>query len=340
VNVVHAMEVPIVLGIQDMTPSGFEGVLGFYTEWIHPSVALTVVVPFLFGLGRRATAIHLTLTFCASDVANLLLKCALAGDRPYWASASVRQFPMTCEGGYGLPSGHVQAFSAVTYFLLTRLRASRAVFAVHALLVIVGAYSRVYTGAHFPSQTLLGWAVGAAFGVGGQRLLAGPQASRLLGPGTKPLRRAGLLAAFAAAGAAAMVLTYAALELVGRDPFASLAHARAACHSARGVIGLVFETAAKILGVLLGVAAVALVFPSVDGPEHTTSARCALAALGVALHRQAMGRLGEEARALSDGPDGPASVGIAAALGAAGIMLAAPLSLLPLLPSLATPKVR
>jgi len=334
------MEVPLVLGIQSATPASLEAALKVYTEWIHPTVALTVVFPLLLGLGRRAVALHLALTFCTSDVANLLLKCTLAGDRPYWASPSVRQFPMTCEGGFGMPSGHLQAFTAVSYFLLARLRASYAVFGVHAFFVIVGAYSRVYTGSHFPSQTLLGWAVGAAFGLGGHRLLRGQEVAKLLGPGARPARRAGALAGFAAACAAAMASAYVLLELAGRDPLASLAHARAACHSARGVLGLVFETASGLFGVLLGVAAVSLACPCTDGMERMTPVRCVLAALGVVAHQQAMVRLKGDVGAFGDGPDGPRSVFIALVLGFSSIVLAAPLSLLPLLPSLALPKLR
>lgn len=333
VNSLHAIEVPLVVAAQAATPQWLEDALGTYTEWIHPTSAFTVVGPLLFALMKQSLATQMLLVFGIADLVNLVLKWLLAGDRPYWASQDVRQFPMTCEGGYGMPSGHVQAFTTVTYFCLARVRAARAAFAGHAALVSVGAYSRVYTGAHFPSQTVVAWVVGAMFGLGGHELLATARAGSWLGARAPQRRRLAALAGITGLSVTLVLGIFVAVRLSGRDPLASLVRADAACRSARGVIGLVWETAARVWGMLLGLTAAAAVLPWTDDVllelkgSHSRW-RLVLAVAAVILHSQCLGVVTEVAKHARDGPDGPASVVISAFLGFAGVAFAAPLGML------------
>lgn len=186
----HHLEIPYVVEIQEITPKWLEMALATYTEWIHPSSVLSIIVPLLFGLMQRALAVDLVLVSCSADILNLILKWLFMGDRPYWASNQVRQFPMTCEGGFGMPSGHVQAFTAATTFLLLRFGVGSVGFAVQIFLVVIGGYSRIYTGSHFPSQTVLGWAVGVGCGVGGHRGLSwSPNTANVLNTRSSEFRR-------------------------------------------------------------------------------------------------------------------------------------------------------
>lgn len=328
VNTLHAAEVPIVVAVQAATPHWLEEALALYTEWIHPNTAFTFVAPLLFALAKRAVAMHLLVVCACTDITNLVLKWLIAGDRPYWASEDVRQFRMTCEGGYGMPSGHVMAFTAVTYFLLARLRAPRYLYVFHAALVCIGAYSRVYTGAHFPSQTMAGWAVGATYGLSGHRILASGGASPYVGAKAAGMTRSLIFAGLAALLLSGVLALFYGLHHGGRDPMASVLEARRACRSELGVIGLVSETAARVLGVLLGVAASSLwtpctdeVFPLNFGVLDALRGATALGAISI--HSRCLGALAIVAKDLSDGPDGPLSILLAASQGLACVVLAA-----------------
>jgi len=222
---------------------------------------------------------------------------------------------MTCEAGYGFPSGHVQAFTAATYFLLTRWSAPRAVLAVHALFVVTGAYSRVYTGAHFPSQTAAGWVIGGAFGLCGHLALsASGLAARL--SDLRPMRRAVPAAGLLVACACCVLTAYLLLLQVGSDPLGSLPKARGACVSSRGVVGLAFESAARVFGIMAG--AVAVVAWAPLGPEAgAPPLKRVLLVLAVVLLSRRLLDAGEVRASASygDGADGPASVCLAAVFG-------------------------
>lgn len=326
VNAVHAAEIPLVLAVQASTPDWLQAGLELYTEWIHPVTALTVAAPVFFGLGRRTLAVNFILVVSTSDIANTLLKWVFAGNRPYWSSQDVRQFAMTCEAGYGMPSGHVQAFTTATYFLIMRLCVSRTILVAHCAVIVLAAYSRVYTGAHFPSQTLAAWGVGATFGLGGHRLISSPLVAGCFSADQSRLKRFIAVKCLGALCATVAIGTFCMLGHLGRNPLESLAHAHAGCRSSRGVIGLVFESAAGVLGALAGVAAVVAVGPCTDSREPINFRQLS-AAVGCALTlRLALNAAAKAAAAvLSDGPDRPRSVGLAFAVSFLRVALAAPL---------------
>jgi hypothetical protein len=56
--------------------------------------------PILEGL--NPTGLICLLSLLAADWTNLNLKFIAQGDRPYWVSPLVREFPHTCESGYGM----------------------------------------------------------------------------------------------------------------------------------------------------------------------------------------------------------------------------------------------
>ncbi|CAE8608282.1 unnamed protein product [Polarella glacialis] len=315
VNALHLAEVPLVL---------------FAQRAFHPTMAFTALAPFLFAVSRRALAIELLLVFCVADLSNLVIKWVIAGNRPYWVDPEVWQFPMTCEGGWGMPSGHMQAFSTVTYFIIFRTRAHKAWFMPHGAMCALGAYSRVYTGSHFPSQTLAGWALGLTFGFFGSRLFECLDASQQLHRGTRLLRISYLGSLIGVLGI--MVFgVHAALELAGLDPLTSLPLARGACRTGK-VVGLIWEGTAKVFGVLIGTAAVAVLqWPcSKDAPALAQGVlhRWTSVAGLMTAHHLLLDRFATSAAAYNDGPDGPTTLLSCAAIGYLNVVLAAGLACL------------
>jgi membrane-associated phospholipid phosphatase len=54
----------------------------------------------------RLLALNIIVGLVSTDWLNALLKWPLRGDRPYWHDDRVKEFTVTCESGYGMPSGH------------------------------------------------------------------------------------------------------------------------------------------------------------------------------------------------------------------------------------------
>lgn len=72
----------------------------------------------LVTLGAKA-AIRIAIATLAADFLNAVAKWIMIplGDRPYWYDPRVREFHMTCETGYGMPSGHAMVTAAAWFSL-------------------------------------------------------------------------------------------------------------------------------------------------------------------------------------------------------------------------------
>ncbi|MFE1168973.1 phosphatase PAP2 family protein [Nocardiopsis sp. NPDC058789] len=115
---------------------------------------VTVFWCFHASLGAR-----LFVAVIASAVVNNLLKSVLYGSRPYWFDPRVTGYSQ--HSSFGMPSGHSQA-AVVTYgYLAARSGRRSLVWAAVAVIALV-AFSRVYLGAHYFSDVVVGLAVGGA----------------------------------------------------------------------------------------------------------------------------------------------------------------------------------
>lgn len=116
--------------------------------------------------GRRERAFDVLVAIALALVLTTMLKYAIGRERPIdvlGAGARIVPVPLSAEDDPAFPSGHVSraaAFAAVLSFHRRRLSAPL------GLLVLAEAISRIYVGAHWPTDTiggaLLGLAIGAA----------------------------------------------------------------------------------------------------------------------------------------------------------------------------------
>ncbi len=63
-----------------------------FTESIHPSCAITAVVPFLIFTHQWKQAYLLAFIFSCSDMTNAILKVTARGNRPYWSDKGTLAF--------------------------------------------------------------------------------------------------------------------------------------------------------------------------------------------------------------------------------------------------------
>ena len=116
----------------------------------------------LWSKGRRADAIDFVLVLALAEISSLLLKLALGVERP---DGNILPAPFDDRSGNAFPSGHTtRAFVAAT-FLALRLRDWRWGAPLLAYATVMG-LSRIYVGAHWPSDVIGGAALGIAWAVG------------------------------------------------------------------------------------------------------------------------------------------------------------------------------
>ncbi len=126
--------------------------------WTGEAAFYILLLPLLYWLVDRSTAVRLTLLFLASAYLNAVAKAILAQPRPF--AYDPRVLMLTSATGGGLPSGHAQ--NAVVLWGYLALRWKRRLFtALAALLIVLVSLSRVYLGVHFPTDILGGWLLGA-----------------------------------------------------------------------------------------------------------------------------------------------------------------------------------
>jgi undecaprenyl-diphosphatase len=143
------------------TPPGLFPLMRFVSvfgnSWTPYAMTTATAIAFLL-FRRRSEAFGLILSAGGSGLINSLLKAVVARPRP--APNLVMSFPTTITRSF--PSGHVTFYVCyfgflffVAYALLRRGSVvRRLVLTLAALPVLLVGFSRVYLGAHWPSDTL------------------------------------------------------------------------------------------------------------------------------------------------------------------------------------------
>jgi len=122
-------------------------------------LGLTAVF-FIFGLLMRRKKMWIGSLFLAGAIFLLGLSVSVLRDvferpRPYAVLSGVTFIGTT--DGWSFPSGHAALFSVFGTFMILHFKKARAYWVA---IIMLGGLSRVYQGAHYPSDVLGGWLIG------------------------------------------------------------------------------------------------------------------------------------------------------------------------------------
>jgi undecaprenyl-diphosphatase len=142
------------------------GLANQYLGWIFSILTrlgstdpILVVSVLLFAVGRKKEGTLLFTSVIIGSLVTLPLKLAIPRPRPYATVPATIAYGM--ELGSSFPSGHsMRAFASAC--VLSRFW-SRFTLAFYLLAALV-AFSRIYLGLHYPSDTLIGASIGLIVG--------------------------------------------------------------------------------------------------------------------------------------------------------------------------------
>ena len=157
-------------GLQNLPVPGlfdFMRVVSIFGNTWKPYAITTVTAIVFLAIGRRSEAAGLVLSAGGSAVLNGLIKILIARPRPIPELVSVRVDLQT----QSFPSGHVTFYVCYFGFLFftayallpPRSTARRVALTLTALPVALVGFSRIYLGAHWPSDTLGAYLMGGVW---------------------------------------------------------------------------------------------------------------------------------------------------------------------------------
>ncbi|HET6747323.1 MAG TPA: phosphatase PAP2 family protein [Candidatus Saccharimonadales bacterium] len=158
---IHNFDIKLTLFVQQWR--GLEGIMTIITILGHPIVTMGIglFVVLIGGLRANLRLVYAGFAVFATLGLGTLLKVSLRRDRPLTEYVNNMMYT-----SFSFPSGHTVG-STVAYGLLAYLAWHLlphpwgvVVAILLGLFIMVIGMSRIYLGAHFPSDVIAGWVVG------------------------------------------------------------------------------------------------------------------------------------------------------------------------------------
>lgn len=122
-----------------------------------------LIVPIIYWCMDKSLGFGLAVALSISNYLNLAIKFIVCRARPYVAfpHLDAPEFLKLTGTGYSFPSGHAQVVSTFWVYLARHLKA-KWVTVTGTVAVILVAFTRVYATVHYPTDVLVGVALGSA----------------------------------------------------------------------------------------------------------------------------------------------------------------------------------
>lgn len=139
----------------------FFSIITNVNNWYIAYLILLGILFFKGGRMGKIAALGIIILITVTDQTGYkLLKEFFARERPCNALSDVLS-PLGCAGGYSFPSNHaLNNFAAAAFFSMLYPNYKIVLYVTASLIAI----SRVYLGLHYPSDIIVGAAIGMIFG--------------------------------------------------------------------------------------------------------------------------------------------------------------------------------
>ena len=148
----YQLSLEFTLWLQTTFPQ-LEGFFLFVTDLGREEVYLAMF-PLIYWCLNKELGKYLGAVFLVTFMLNGMFKHAFREPRPFWIEDAIAID--TREEGYGLPSGHTM-FATVIYFFIAGWIRKTWVWVGAAILVFLIGLSRIYVGAHFIQDVIVGF---------------------------------------------------------------------------------------------------------------------------------------------------------------------------------------
>lgn len=115
------------------------------------------IMPAIFWCFDSRLGFRLGMILMLSNGINGAFKFLFHGPRPFWVNREVIAY--VHETSFGVPSGHSQNAVAIWGYLATKVKKTWIKWLFIFIFIFIG-LSRIYLGAHFILDVLVGWAIG------------------------------------------------------------------------------------------------------------------------------------------------------------------------------------
>jgi len=143
---------PVILAVHSLATPILDAIMWTVTQMGEiGAIVVTILAATWFSRKQKSVDTYaILISFCGATALNTLLKFLLSRPRPSLFP------PLVPASGFSFPSGHVTASVATFGFLAVLLwREKRFGWATASwVLVLLVAFSRIYLGVHYPSDTL------------------------------------------------------------------------------------------------------------------------------------------------------------------------------------------
>lgn len=154
-------EMDILKFLEGMRNDFLNTIFEFITVFGEETLLVFLIVTLWFAFDKKFAQKLLFITMASMSV-NGVIKNIAQVPRPF-ASGEVTCVRPETATGYSFPSGHTQNFT--TWTSLTAMQLKKKWFtALVTILILLVAFSRVYLGAHYPSDVVVSVVIGTAFG--------------------------------------------------------------------------------------------------------------------------------------------------------------------------------